>query len=141
MSRTRRARSFALSALTGLAFSTVAIGCDSVTLGSGGPARFVLEVSGETFRIEVFAPAQIAAFESRLASGERGVINGPLRGGAGGFNQPWSWHLDPDSVVVTDLAAEVCDGRPSFVEDDLDYWFESVGRFCPWGAKVISRER
>jgi hypothetical protein len=25
------------------------------------------------------------------------------------------------------------------VEDDLEYWLESVGRFCPWGAKVVER--
>jgi hypothetical protein len=34
----------------------------------------------------------------------------------------------------------LCDGRPSFIEDDLAYWFDSVGRFCPWGAKVVRQE-
>lgn len=124
-----------------LAGAALTLACGSDPASPGDRARFLLEVSGETFRVEVTDPQQVAAFEARLESGERGVVNGPLRAGSGGFNQPWSWHLDPDSVVVTDLAAEVCDGRPSFVEEDLDYWFDSVGRFCPWGALVVERER
>jgi hypothetical protein len=23
---------------------------------------------------------------------------------------------------------------PTFVEDDLDYWLNTVGQYCPWGA-------
>lgn len=104
-----------------------------------GTTLFVVEVSGEQFRVAAFGEERIAAFEARLASGEQGVINGPLVAGDGGFNQPWSWHLDAESTAVADVAIELCDGRPSLVEEELDYWFESVGQFCPWGAKVVAR--
>ena len=60
-----------------------------------------------------------------------------LYAGDGGFNSPWSWHLDPATIEVPDLAIEVCDGRPSMVEADLPYWLSSVKAFCPWGARVV----
>jgi hypothetical protein len=67
------------------------------------------------------------------------VITGDLATGDGGFNSPWSWHIEPGTVEVADLAIELCDGRPSMVEADVDYWINTVGRFCPWSARVISR--
>ncbi|MGH7539534.1 MAG: hypothetical protein ACRELC_00890, partial [Gemmatimonadota bacterium] len=57
----------------------------------------------------------------------------------GGFNTRWSWHLDPATVHAPDAAIGLCDGRPSLVEADLDYWIETVGQFCPWGARVVAR--
>lgn len=115
-------------------------GCADSTLAEfESPPMFVLEVSGEEFRVQVTDPEQIARFQARLASGERGAISGDLLPGNGGFNQPWAWHLDPTTVHVADLTIEVCDGRPSMVQADLSYWFDSVGRFCPWGAKVVRR--
>jgi hypothetical protein len=38
---------------------------------------------------------------------------------------------------IPDVATEVCDGRPSDVQGDRDYWVNTVGRFCPWAAKVV----
>jgi hypothetical protein len=73
-----------------------------------------------------------------MASGRVGVISGQLAAGDGGFNAPWSWHLVPSSVTAPDLAIELCDGRPSFVQNDLTYWMQSVKQFCPWGARVVS---
>ncbi len=101
---------------------------------------FVVEVSGEQFKVRVADTMQVRLFEERRASGAEGVINGPLEEGDGGFNAPWSWHLDPELVHVVDLAIEICDGRPSMVEADLSYWFVSVKQFCPWGARVVGRE-
>jgi hypothetical protein len=103
-------------------------------------ASFLVEVSGETFRVHVATAAQAQAFRARLQSGTRGVINGDLLQGSGGFNAPWRWHLDPQSVHVADIAIELCDGRPSLIEADLNYWLASVRRYCPWGAKVVAEE-
>lgn len=64
---------------------------------------------------------------------------GELGAGAAGYNDPWNWHLIPATVHTPDLAIEVCDGRPSMVEDDLDCWLETVERFCLWGATVTER--
>ncbi|MFQ5871053.1 MAG: hypothetical protein ACE5IB_02685, partial [Candidatus Geothermarchaeales archaeon] len=57
--------------------------------------------------------------------------------GDGGFNSPWSWHLDPDTVSMTEFSVEVCSGRPSDVESDMDYWVDTVGSFCPWSAEIV----
>jgi hypothetical protein len=116
-------------------------GCaDRSLTGNDDLPRFVIEVSGEEFRVEVTDPEEVARFKARLVSGLRGPISGELLPGDGGFNHPWAWHLDPTTVHVADLSIELCDGRPSFIEDDIAYWFDSVGRFCPWGAKVVRQE-
>ena len=53
----------------------------------------------------------------------------------------------PDEPEIYDLNAtawfivELCDGRPSFVEDDLDYWLDTVKQYCPWGVEVAARLR
>jgi hypothetical protein len=104
-------------------------------------AAFTIEVSGERFEVEVETEAQIEQLEERLDTGEEGVVSGTLLPGDGGYNGPWHWRLDPSSVHTADMAIELCDGRPSFVEADLDYWLDDVGQFCPWGAKVVERIR
>ena len=40
--------------------------------------------------------------------------------------------------IIACPTIELCDGRPSMVEDSLDEWIDVVGRFCPWGASLIS---
>jgi hypothetical protein len=47
--------------------------------------------------------------------------------------------MAPDSIEVADVTIELCDGRPSDVESALDYWIDTVGRFCPWGTEVVAR--
>jgi hypothetical protein len=101
---------------------------------------WVVEVSGEEFRIRVADVAARAGIEERLRSQKRGVINGTLVAGDGGFNAPWSWHLDPATVHAAEAAIELCDGRPSMVEADRAYWLGTVRSFCPWGARVARRE-
>jgi hypothetical protein len=48
----------------------------------------------------------------------------------------WTWHPDPEDVSWAIGAIEVCDGLPSGVEADKDYWFQ-IG-YCPWAAQVIA---
>jgi hypothetical protein len=114
--------------------------CGDAT-GPEGGARFELEVSGERFVVHVEGASQIAALEARMTSGEEGVVNGEILSGDGGFNAPWKWHMVPSTVHTADMAIELCDGRPSLVEADLEYWLGTVKRFCPWGAKVVRRIR
>ena len=115
--------------------------CSSSTDPATAPvARFVIEVSGEEFRVQVATDAQAALLRARLQSGTRGVVQGRLVAGNGGINGPWKWHLDASTVTASDLAIELCDGRPSMVDADLQYWLASVKQFCPWGAKVVREE-
>lgn len=62
-------------------------------------------------------------------------INGEIARGNEGYNANWSWHFVENQWSLAKVSSEVCDGRPSFVEEDLDYWVDQVGTFCP-GAHV-----
>ena len=98
-------------------------------------AEFVVSVADETFVMRVRDPETIRlALENIERRNQRFPI-GPLRRGDGGFNAPWSWHFDPAEVRMTELAIEVCDGRPSYVEAHL----ADFPAYCPWGARVIRR--
>ncbi len=126
--------------LRAAALIAVAVACGESSTEPATPvASFIVEVSGEEFRIQVTTEAQATDLRARLMRGVRGVISGQLVQGAG-FNAPWRWHLQPSSVQVADTAIELCDGRPSLIEADLAYWFASVKQFCPWGAKVVREE-
>jgi hypothetical protein len=60
---------------------------------------------------------------------------GSIQAGNGGFNGHWSWHFVPESVRMTEVAIEVCDGTPSYVNAHLSDYL-GIG-YCPWAAKVI----
>jgi hypothetical protein len=64
------------------------------------------------------------------------LLPGP---GNADHNLPWSWHLDPDDIAMAEVAMEVCDGRPSIVEQFLADYLK-VGRFCPWSATLFDVE-
>ncbi len=65
-------------------------------------------------------------------------INGPIARGDGGDNLGWHWHHKPSDWDLAEVSIELCDGRPGNVEADLDYWIDQVGRFCPWGSRVLA---
>ncbi|UCF79570.1 MAG: hypothetical protein JSW03_04820 [Candidatus Eiseniibacteriota bacterium] len=72
-----------------------------------------------------------------LPDSERSLhISGPIERGSGGHNLGWSWHFVPDAWTLTGVSAEVCDGGPQGVEDDLDYWVDTLQSFCPWDSYV-----
>jgi hypothetical protein len=95
---------------------------------------------GESFRIQVTTPGAVSDFDGLVGKGNVKVITGAITRGDGGFNSPWSWHLIPATVEAVDLAIEVCDGCPSYVEGHLDDYL-SLGQYCPWGAEVVRRIR
>lgn len=101
---------------------------------SDGAAQFVVDVDGERFVLRSTDPDTILQLRA-VQRGERsGFPIGPLRRGDGGFNAPWSWHLDPAETRVAEVAIEVCDGRPTYVEANL----ADFPSYCPWGARAIS---
>jgi hypothetical protein len=38
---------------------------------------------------------------------------------------------------MAEVTIELCDGRPSDLENNLVYWMDTVGRFCPWSARLV----
>ena len=123
-----------------VALCLLLVACDT-PMEPDGSAVFRVEVEGENFRILLRDPDRIAEAEQHLLSGRVGVLSGTLRASDGSFNSPYSWHLDPATVHFPDAAIELCSGLPSFVEADLDYWLNTVRTYCPWGAKIVMRER
>ena len=111
---------------------------------SSGPserARFTFRESltSDVIRFEVTDPAARAEAANLLQSGEARWVLGTIRRGDGGFNPPWTWHLDPASIAFGEVTIEACQTRASAVADDLDYWI-GFGQVCIWGV-VEARER
>lgn len=107
------------------------------TLAGGALATFT--VVDETMRVWVTAPATVQALHDlQWGRTAASIIAGPVRTGPGqgAHNAPWSWHLDPDETQLVEVTIEVCDGRPSYVEADVDAWIASVGQFCPWDSAL-----
>lgn len=58
------------------------------------------------------------------------------------YSPHWSYHLDPASIEFLELAVEICDAHPQYVEEHLE---EACGAFlpgCVWCpcSSVVTRE-
>ena len=103
--------------------------------GPSDVAEFTIDVDGERFVLRLTDRESIALAEQNRQGRNQRFPSGPLRSGDGGFNGPWTWHLDPAATRLVEAAIEVCDGRPSYVERNQgDY-----PTYCPWGARVVGR--
>jgi len=94
----------------------------------------VVDVVGERFVLQLTDAETISQARANLAGRNNRFPIGPLRAGDGGFNRPWSWHLDPAETRLTDAAIEVCDGTPSYVEQHQ----AEFPTYCPWAATIVS---
>lgn len=112
----------------------------AVSCGGGEPSGpfvdFVVAVEDERFVLRASDADTIAAAYGNLRGQNSRFPIGPLRTGDGGFNAPWSWHIDPDEVRLAEAAIEVCDGRPSYVEEHVEDYLP-IG-YCPWGARIVA---
>jgi len=89
-----------------------------------------------------FDLVQLANAEMQLPLAERTLFPiGPIDRGDGGdpWQQifGWNWHFVPDEWNLTDSANSQCDGNAVIVEQAVDYWVDTVGQFCPAGARVV----
>ena len=129
--------------------SCIALALTLVSCGGGGDGpdpgavTFAFRVRGvpvsEEFRVSTADPAFITQARSQLLlpeSERRRFVSGSIQLGSGGYNLAWNWHFTDAQLV--DAAIELCDGRPSMVQADLDYWLGVVKRFCPWGSYVYA---
>lgn len=89
----------------------------------------------------------LALAEQQLPFSERTLFPiGPIAHGDGhhNFDQSgqsrfeWNWHFVPEEWALTDVADPLCDGNALVVEQAIDFWVDTVGQFCPSGARIIS---
>lgn len=108
-------------------------------LETGALATF--DVHGERFRVWTTKPQTIKQLKALQAGTSTAHIpNGRVLPGPGkaGFNKPWNWHLDSQDIQLAEVTTEVCDARPSYVNEHLDEFVNTVKRYCPWGAQLVS---
>jgi hypothetical protein len=124
---------------SGLGLALLSSRCSEST--DPGVATYVLRdpLTQDVVRLEVSTTEGLEQAEALLRSGEAQWVLGTPRRGNGGFNAPWSWHLDPASISFAEVTIEACQSAASAVADDLDYWI-SFGQVCLWGV-VERRER
>lgn len=126
-----------------VAVGATAAGCSSPNDPTGelrGGVLATFRSVDQTFKVFVTRPATINALLAlQRGQATASIPNGRiLRGsGPGAHNAPYSWHLDPADVEMADAAIEVCDGAPSYVEANLAEYVDVVGRYCPWGARLV----
>lgn len=114
----------------------VAGGCSDSPTSPGQTAIATIAVADERFRVELVGSAQIIAARAAQNGGPASIPNGRIAMGTS-VNTGWSWHLE--EVEFVESTIELCDGRPSDVEQQgLQF---GGRRFCPWNARVISITR
>jgi alkylglycerol monooxygenase len=111
------------------------VGCGDSDRASRPYGEFLVAVGQETFVLRATDPETIHLATENFSGRNRQFPIGPLLTGDGGFNAPWSWHFDPDRARMTELAIEVCDGTPSYVDEHLA---DFVSGYCPWSARVVA---
>jgi len=130
------------------------VACDRIDIGDSEPNLYPdLVVAGGylfgftsktefNFVAVSFASATVSQLAAQLAlpEDERGMhLNGPLGRGDGGHNLEWNWHFLPGEWALAEASIELCDGNPQYISENLDYYIDTVGRYCPWGAHVIKQ--
>lgn len=143
MSRFRRVLLALSLLLVVVACSRPADTAPTQAAGLQGGVLATFDVDGETFKAWVTNPQTIDQLLA-LQAGESAanIPNGRLLDGPGqaNHNAPWTWHLDPQDIEMAEVTVEVCDGRPSYVEENKAEFIETIGRYCPWGAKLVTLE-
>jgi hypothetical protein len=105
------------------------------TAGAAKRALVTWKVGSESFRTYLNRPEDVGAVRTAIRRGERaGIPIGRIHRGTR-ENAGRRWHLR--NVRLVEVTIELCDGRPSDLDRDLDYWAGTVKRYCPWGARPI----
>ncbi|MBI4215589.1 MAG: hypothetical protein HY602_02595 [Parcubacteria group bacterium] len=90
----------------------------------------------ETFIFKLTDPIKIQQTRDILAGRIRDTVHvaGTIIKESMPYNKPWSYHLDPNSIVFFENSMEVCDASIKYVEQHLS---EVINWWCPWGSKLI----
>lgn len=129
--------------LLGVAVAALLAGCDpdpidrQLCIDRAGGALITFDVVGEAFTAWITDDAFIRESMQLLEGPEPRVpIFFEVRPGVE-CDPDWSWHVAPHNVEWTDITIELCDARPSYIEENLEAWIAEVGQWCPWSAEVI----
>lgn len=103
-----------------------------------GGVLATFDVQGERYSIFIMNSETIEQVVA-LSKGQSDarIPSGRLLRGQVSYNKPWHWYIDSQDIVMAEITIELCDGRPSDLENNLDYWIDTVGRFCPWSARLM----
>jgi hypothetical protein len=118
------------------------VACDSSSTSPPDERRyfeFFYTPTSVTFVTATSDPQVIQKVESQLTkpTEERDKhINGAIVRGTRDYNPGYPWHFVQGEWTVAESSIEVCDGKPSAVSKNLDYWVDEVGRFCPFSSRV-----
>jgi hypothetical protein len=114
-------------------------GCTDSAAPPSGRFAFREPLTSDVVRLEVTNPTGLNQAQDLLGSGTTRWAMGTPRRGDGGFNAPWTWHLDPATISFAEFTIEACQTRAAAVAEDLDYWI-AFGQVCIAGV-VETRER
>lgn len=104
---------------------------------SGG-ALVTIDVVGESFTLWSTDDAFIDGALADLATDHSMLpLFGQVVAGTD-CDAQWSWHVDAADQSWADLAIELCDGTPSYVEGHLTEWIDQVGSWCPWSGTATA---
>jgi hypothetical protein len=110
----------------------------AVLLRGGALATF--EVGGERFRVWTTNTQTIQDLHKlQQGTSTASIPNGRIlyESGRARHNAPYHWHLDPQDIAMADFTIELCDALPSYVEENVDEFVGTVGRYCPWHARLV----
>ena len=115
---------------------TLSLVIDKKSALTGG-ILVTFDVVGESYSIFITNEETVEqVFALQRGETDATIPSGRLIRGAVSYNMPWSWHIDSEDIQMAEVTIELCDGTPSQVEANLDYWVNTVQRFCPWSAKI-----
>lgn len=141
-------RPTSVSCVVALCLATAALlaACDALGGEGSEPSsdrryyQFIEETSQETFVAATSDSATISVVEAQLRKPpeeRKKLIVGPIKRGDGPYPDGYPWHFVPGEWTLADLATEVCDATPSYVSENVGYFVDEVGRYCPFGSRVV----
>jgi hypothetical protein len=133
-SAARRVRPWLAAVVMTAPLTLAATACDDDSPTSPTDSAIVtFRVSDETFKVRLTTKEQVDAAIAAKNGGRANIPGGRLVAGTE-VNTGWSWHLE--DVGFAEASIELCDGRPSYVEQQGVSF--GGGRFCPWSARIVS---
>lgn len=109
-------------------------GSSACDLPTGGGVLAIFDVVGQPYRVHITNPTGIdGAIALWKGESMANIPNGELVCEAAAYNCDWTFHVDPATVTFAELTIEVCDGTPSYVEENCA---DFGAQYCPWSAQL-----